>query len=88
MAGITWVVRFDELKIINDNQRQPAAALLPAGDGGDLGQGPPRGVVDEERGSADLRRLLHEPATVLLGDRAVAEPVAVDSRNGTEQAVG
>ena len=88
MAGITWVVRFDELKIINDNQRQPAAALLPAGDGGDLGQGPPRGVVDEERGSADLRRLLHEPATVLLGDRAVAEPVTVDPRDGTEQAVG
>jgi hypothetical protein len=51
--------------------------LEAASHGRDLRERAAWGVVDVERRRADFRRLLHEPPPILLGDRAVAEPMSV-----------
>ena len=88
---LSWVPRIvglDQLQVVDHDQRQLLLPLEAAGHRRDLRERAAGSVVDVERRGADLRRFLHQPAAVLLGDGPIAEPVPVDLRRGAQQPVG
>ena len=88
LPRIPGVVGLDQLQVVDHHEGEALATLEPPRDCRDFRERPSRSVVDVERRRPDLVRLLHEPASILLRDRAVAQAMAVDLRRRAEQPVG
>ena len=78
LPRVAGIVGLDQLEVVDHDQRESLLTLEPPCHRCNLGECAAGRIVDEQRGGADLRRLLHQPAAILLGDRAVSEPMTVD----------
>lgn len=82
------LLRFDELQIVDDDDRQPEATLESPRDRSDLRHRTAWLIVDEHRHFAEFRGGFHQRFVFDFVDGAGSQAVSVDLRANAQQAFG